>query len=85
MECEEDVVAPFHSDHVRCLLADHDGGGVGVPRGDRRHDGSVHHPEPRHAVHPAEEEGGVRNEGEIMDGMVVGNWTCISEKRMGNV
>ena len=34
-------VAPVRLDHVRPLLRDHDGGGVGVPRHHVRHDGGV--------------------------------------------
>ena len=38
---------------VRCLLADHDRGGVGVAPGYDGHDGRVGHAQPLDAVHPS--------------------------------
>lgn len=45
---------PVVLDHVGRLLGDHDDGRVGVARHQRRHDGGVHDPQPRHAVHPVD-------------------------------
>ncbi|KAF4516986.1 hypothetical protein B566_EDAN005587 [Ephemera danica] len=42
---------PSRLDGVRCLLCDHDRGGVGVSAGDHGHDGGVSHSQSRHAVH----------------------------------
>ena len=39
------------ANHVGGLLADHDRGGVGVRRGDRRHHRDIDDPQPLHAVH----------------------------------
>src|SRR5215472_12853029 len=40
------------ADHIRAALGDHQGGRVGVARGDRRHDRGVDHAQGSDAAHP---------------------------------
>ncbi|GFY65801.1 hypothetical protein TNIN_6171, partial [Trichonephila inaurata madagascariensis] len=42
-------------DHVRCLLSNHDDGGIGVTGHKSWHDGSVHHSEVLNAFNPEKE------------------------------
>ena len=42
-------------DHVCGLLGDHDGGRVGVPRDEARHDGRIHDAEATDAIDAEEE------------------------------
>lgn len=54
---------PVRLDHVGALLANHDGGRVGVTTGDQRHYGGVHHPKAGHSADPGGRERGSDGKG----------------------